>query len=194
MGYVSGILDKNDPQINSTAGCTRTMTIFDGQGYAYTVKFSFHGTGSEDQFRVQLDDIQDENGVSLVDKYGLSNIEQIATFGESGKKSTTNHFTMAEGVSYDAATNKFNVTLSLAEILDGYSANNMVVAAGDTIKVTSPNDGDVAAGADVTVSGNVTLSKAQLEAEPYNLIYNEADKKYYRKNGSQSEEIGRAHV
>ena len=57
------------------------MTIFDGQGYAYTVKFSFHGTGSEDQFRVQLDDIQDENGVSLVDKYGLSNIEQIATFG-----------------------------------------------------------------------------------------------------------------
>ncbi len=189
MGYVSGILDKNDPQINSTAGCTRTMTIFDGQGYAYTVKFSFHGTGSEDQFRVQLDDIQDENGVSLVDKYGLSNIEQIATFGESGKKSTTNHFTMAEGVSYDAATNKFNVTLSLAEILDGYSANNMVVAAGDTIKVTSPNDGDVAAGADVTVSGNVTLSKAQLEAEPYNLIYNEADKKYYRKNGSQSEVV-----
>ncbi len=189
MGYVSGILDKNDPQINSTAGCTRTMTIFDGQGYAYTVKFSFHGTGSEDQFRVQLDDIQDENGVSLVDKYGLSNIEQIATFGESDKKSTTNHFTMAEGVSYDAATNKFNVTLSLAEILDGYSANNMVVAAGDTIKVTSPNDGDVAAGADVTVSGNVTLSKAQLEAEPYNLIYNEADKKYYRKNGSQSEVV-----
>ena len=189
MGYVSGILDKNDPQINSTAGCTRTMTIFDGQGYAYTVKFSFHGIGSEDQFRVQLDDIQDENGVSLVDKYGLSNIEQIATFGESGKKSTTSHFTMAEGVSYDAATNKFNVTLSLAEILDGYSANSMVVAAGDTIKITAPNDGDVAAGADVTVSGNVTLSKAQLEAEPYNLIYNEADKKYYRKNGNQSEVV-----
>ena len=192
MGYVSGILDKNDPQINSTAGCTRTMTIFDGQGYAYTVKFSFHGIGSEDQFRVQLDDIQDENGVSLVDKYGLSNIEQIATFGASGVRDTTSRFTMSQDASYDAANNRFNVTLALAEILDGYSANSMVVAAGNTVKVTTPNaDGDIAEGADVTVSGNVTLSRAQLEAEPYNLIYNEADKKYYRKadNGNQSQAV-----
>ena len=191
-GYVSGILDKNDPTINSTAGCIRTMTIFDGQGYAYTVKFSFHGIGSEDQFRVQLDDILDENGVSLVEKYGLSNIEQIATFGASGVRDTISRFTMDKDATYDAANNRFNVTLALSEILDGFSANSMVVAAGNTVKVTTPNaDGDVAEGTDVTVSGNVTLSRAQLEAEPYNLIYNEADKKYYRKadNGNQSQVV-----
>ena len=193
QGYVSGILDKNDPQINSTAGCIRTMTIYDGQGYPYTVKFSFHGiSGNEDQFRVQLDDIQDQNGVSLVDKYGLSNIDQVATFGESGTRNTVSHVAKNQDATYDAQNNNFYVTLGLSQILEGFSANNMVVAAGDTVKVTSPaNDGNVAAGADVTVSGNVTLTKAQLESAPYNLIYNEADKKYYRKadNGNTSQVI-----
>ncbi len=75
-GYVSGILDKKDTKLNSPDGLIRTMTFFDSQGYQYTAKFSFHGIGEEDRFRVQLDDILDPDGVSLVKLYGLTHIKR----------------------------------------------------------------------------------------------------------------------
>lgn len=171
LAYVSGILDKTDPNINSTAGAIRTFQIFDAQGYAYTVKMSFHGIGSEDEFRVQLDDILDSTGVSLVKKYGLSNINEIATFGNSEPKETMTMYPIdTNKASYDAANNQFGVHLGLSEILKGYKDNTMVMASKD-VKVTTPATAETAAGtAKVTVSGTVTLTKAQLEGEPYNLI------------------------
>lgn len=171
MAYVSGILDKTDPNINSTAGAIRTFQIFDAQGYAYTVKMSFHGIGSEDEFRVQLDDILDSTGVSLVKKYGLSNINEIATFGSSEPKETMTMYPIdTNKASYDVANNQFGVHLGLSDILDGYKDNTMVMASKD-VKVTVPAAAETSAGTSkVTVSGTVTLSKAQLEGEPYNLI------------------------
>ncbi len=188
-GYVSGILDKKDTKLNSPDGLIRTMTFFDSQGYQYTAKFSFHGIGEEDRFRVQLDDILDPDGVSLVKLYGLSNIEQIATFGSTENKVTTSKYTMDPNAKYDAANNSFTINMAMEEILADFNKNAMVVAAGKNIKVKTPAAaGDVAEGADVTVTGEVTLTKAQLEAEPYNLIYNTADSSYYKKKDDGTSE------
>ena len=188
-GYVSGILDKKDTKLNSPDGLIRTMTSFDSQGYQYTAKFSFHGIGEEDRFRVQLDDILDPDGVSLVKLYGLNNIEQIATFGSTENKLTTSKYTMDPNAKYDAAANKFTINMAMEEILADFNKNAMVVAAGENIKVKTPAAaGDVAEGADVTVTGEVTLTKAQLEAEPYNLIYNSADSSYYKKKDDGTSE------
>lgn len=191
IGYVSGLLDKKDTNLNSPDGLKRTMSFFDAQGYKYTAVFTFHSIGEEDRFRVQLDDILDQDGVSLVKLYNLNNIEQIATFGESDVKVTTSKYTMDPNAKYDAAKNEFTINLAMEKILDGYSKNPMVVAAGKDIKIKTPaNAGAVAAGTDVTVTGSVTLTKAQLEAEPYNLIYNTADSKYYKKkDDGTSEEV-----
>ena len=188
-GYVSGILDKKDTKLNSPDGLIRTMTFFDSQGYQYTAKFSFHGIGEEDRFRVQLDDILDPDGVSLVKLYGLNNIEQIATFGSTENKLTTSKYTMDPNAKYDAAANKFTINMAMEEILADFNKNAMVVAAGENIKVKTPAAaGDVAEGADVTGTGEVTLTKAQLEAEPYNLIYNSADSSYYKKKDDGTSE------
>ncbi len=188
-GYVSGILDKKDTKLNSPDGLIRTMTFFDSQGYQYTAKFSFHGIGEEDRFRVQLDDILDPDGVSLVKLYGLNNIEQIATFGSTGVKETISKYTMDPNAKYDAAANKFTINMAMEEILADFNKNAMVVAAGENIKVKTPAAaGEVAEGADVTVTGEVTLTKAQLEAEPYNLIYNSADSSYYKKKDDGTSE------
>ncbi len=187
LAYASGILDKKDPNINSTAGAIRTFQIFDAQGYAYTVKMSFHGIGSDDEFRVQLDDILDSTGVSLVKKYNLNNINQIATFGADGTESTTVLYNPDNAAKYNG-TDTFNVELAFSNILEGYSDNALVVAAGKNVTITTPADGGtVTAGSNVTVHGSVTLTRAQLEAEPYNLVYNEADGQYYSKpaNGTQ---------
>ena len=182
VGYMSGILDKTDTNINSTSGKVVSMTFFDAQGYKYSAIFSVHGVGSDDEFRVQLDDILDNNGVSLVTKYGLSNINEIANFGDPDPRSVTSKFGMGSGIKYDAATKTYTLEKSKAEILEGYSNNAMVVAAGeDNVKITSPStSGAVAKGTEVTVEGKVSLKKAQLESEPYNLIYDTETKKYYK--------------
>ena len=186
LAYMSGILDRTDTTINSTAGAVRTLTFFDAQGYQYTAKFSVHGTGNDDVFRVQLDDILDGNGISLVEKYNLANIYQLANFGENSTPVTTSKYPMAEGATYDLANDQFIVNLAMSQILEGYGDNAMIAAAGTDVSIqqvngAQPADGTVAEGANVTVGGKVTLTKAQLEAEPYNLIYNPDDKSYYTK-------------
>ncbi|MCI9315161.1 MAG: flagellar hook protein FlgE [Lachnospiraceae bacterium] len=89
---------------------------------------------------------------------------------------------MDPNASYDATKNEFTVNLAMEQILKDFSANAMVVAAGKNIKVVTPAAaGAVAADATVTVEGEVTLTRAQLEAEPYNLIYDTATSKYHMK-------------
>ena len=192
LAYMSGILDKTDTDINSTRGAVRTLKIFDAQGYEYTALFSVHATGDEDQFRVQLDDIQDSTGLSLVKKYGLSSIEEIATFGTTEPTRTTSKFGKADGVKFvpgdgtDANPPHFDLSKAMEEMLTGYSSNNLVVAAGNSVKAKTitPAGGTatsipagstasfpVSAGDTVTVTGEVTLTKAMLEASPYNLVY-----------------------
>ncbi|MCH5263484.1 MAG: flagellar hook-basal body complex protein [Lachnospiraceae bacterium] len=79
----------------------------------------------------------------------------------------------------------------MSTILEGYSQNAMVVAAGTDVTVKSINGTavsgtsvDVKAGQAVVVEGKVKLSRAQLESEPYNLIYNDNDGKYYTKDAN----------
>ena len=185
LAYMNGILDKTDTHINSTSGLVRTLTFFDAQGYSYQAVFSVHGTGNDDVFRVQLDDILDSDGVSLVKKYNLSNINQIANFGADATHSVTSKYGMAEGVTYDGTN--FTVEQAMSTILKDYQSNAMVVAAGKDAKIkaingTAVNAGeklDVKANDKVTVSGSVSLTRAQLESEPYNLIYD--DGTYYVK-------------
>lgn len=191
-GYVSGILDKNDPDVNSTAGKVVTLTFFDNLGYQYTAKFSIHSSGSEGQYRIQLDDIIDSDSVSLVKKYGLNNIEQIATFGSTGEPvETTTMYQAPDGVTYtDGDPGVYNVVYSYEDILDGYTSNPMLVAAdsktitkiGSTDVTTGTTIDSVAPGTAVTVQGSITLTKDVLCTEPYSLIYDSDTGLYYGKN------------
>lgn len=76
--YISGTLDRNDEQVGTDSGKTINMSLYDGHGYKYTAKYSVYnyslGAGTppvktalpDGQYRVALQDIQDENGKSLV--------------------------------------------------------------------------------------------------------------------------------
>ena len=67
---ISGILDKNDTNVQSADGKIMNMEIYDNKGYKYTVKLSLHAdtpeAADQGQFYVQLDDILDENGDSIL--------------------------------------------------------------------------------------------------------------------------------
>ena len=61
---IGGIVDKNDTNVNSADGKIMNMEIYDEKGYKYTVKLSVHAVDGE--FSVQLDDILDSNGDSII--------------------------------------------------------------------------------------------------------------------------------
>lgn len=64
---VSGIVDKNDTDINSPDGRVMNLEFYDNQGYKYTARLSVHKDSAvTDQFYVKLDDILDSKGESIM--------------------------------------------------------------------------------------------------------------------------------
>lgn len=181
--YVSGIIDKTDTQLASTAGKIMTLSFFDAQGYQYTAKFSVHSTGTDGDYRVKLDDIlgtgSDGKQHSLTEIYGLSDISQIASFGSSGTASTTEMYSLLDNAEcvLDGTTLKYYMTYQPEEVLSGISADPLVAAAGSW-QIELTDGASVSEGDTVTVTGTATLTQAELEASPYNLIYQNG--KYYK--------------
>jgi len=176
--YASGILDKNDTNVHSPAGRSITLAFNDNLGYTYTAKLSIHSDGAEGKYRVRLDDIIDEDKVSLVKKYGLENINQIASFGGNSTDISTMVYSPADNAKVEngngTTDNVFSVTFPISEVLD-IGSNALLKAAGDkNIKLKTPADGAatvVDGTTTYTVNTSLALSKNDLEGDPYNLIY-----------------------
>ena len=84
-GNVSGILDKNDPNlVGSEDGYVMTLNFYDDLGYSYTGRFSVRPKGdkAEDvgKYTVSLTDVLDSTGVSIIrDKDGKLYNEGVTT-------------------------------------------------------------------------------------------------------------------
>ena len=96
LAQVSGILDKNDPNLKSSEdGYVMTLNFYDDLGYSYTARFSVKpintGNESEDagKYEVSLTDILDSNGKSYIDIYN-SNVD------DESKKITTDQLFSTE--------------------------------------------------------------------------------------------------
>ena len=176
--YASGIVDKMDTALSSPGGKIMTLTVFDGEGYAYTAKFSIHSLGSDGQYYVQLDDILNSDGVSLVDVYGLSSISEIATFGSQDVITTTSLYQLLDTATYDDATKSYSMKYYPGNILEGYSSNQLISAADpSSIKIGLADQAEVKVDEKVTVTGTIKLSKSELQAENFNLIYTAVEEK-----------------
>ena len=176
--YVSGILDKFDSNTTSSTGKIITLNFFDKLGYTYTAKFSIHATDEEGNYKVRLDDILDDAGDSLVKKYNLNSINDIASFGETTVTTTEALYEVLNNVTYDGATQKYSQVLAADEVLKGFGDNAMIKLAsswGIDAAVGDP----VSASSDVNVKGTVTLDKNTLEGEPFNLIFEETSPGVY---------------
>jgi flagellar hook protein FlgE len=186
--YISGIVDKTDTQLSSTAGKIMTLNFYDQQGYEYTARFSVHSTGTDGDYRVALDDIlgtDPETGktASLVDIYGLNSIDQIASFGGSGTKDVTEVYTLQDNARYDDQNDKYYITYTPEDMLKGYKTDPLITAATSK-KILTTDNTSLTAGTDkVKVQGTVSLDKATLQGDPYYLLY-ENDKYYYTKDNN----------
>ena len=184
---VTGIVDKHDSATSSTAGRAMNLTLYDALGYAYTGRFSIHKLDADGEYYVQLDDILDSDGKSLVEVYNLSSISEVATFGTQQTIDTTNLYQLLETAEYTppaagspaGTVGTYSMKYQPANILDGYSSNQLINAAAST-KITQVNGAnvegatgtlDIAENQNVTVTGTIKLSKSELQASPFNLIY-----------------------
>ena len=93
--YVTGNIDKLDTKLISADGHVMTMTIYDKQGYSYTVKMKItQDTTDTSKYNVTVTDVVDSNNVTIKDKYNI-------TFGGAALG------TGSIKLSFDAATGKF---------------------------------------------------------------------------------------
>ena len=73
---ISGIIDKNDTNVNATAGKIMNLEFYDNQGYKYTAKLSVHSTTTDGTFTVQLDDILDSKGKTVLADKTKASLQQ----------------------------------------------------------------------------------------------------------------------
>lgn len=76
---ISGIIDKNDTNVNAAAGKIMNLEFYDNQGYKYTAKLSVHSTKTDGQFTVQLDDILDSKGKTVLADPTKASLQQNNT-------------------------------------------------------------------------------------------------------------------
>ncbi len=172
--YVSGIVDMYDSALKSTSGKIITLGFFDNRGYKYTGKFSIHSLDEDGQYYVQLDDILDEDGVSVVTKYGLSDISEVAKFGSQNTVETTMLYDLLDTASYDDTTKTYSMKYYPADILDGYANNPLISRTAEAdLGMTATATGTSIT--EATVTGKVTLSPEDLQGAGFNLIYDKDD-------------------
>ena len=73
---ISGIIDKNDTNVNAAAGKIMNLEFYDNQGYKYTAKLSVHSTTTDGSFTVQLDDILDSKGKTVLPDKSKASLQQ----------------------------------------------------------------------------------------------------------------------
>ena len=126
-----------------------------------------------------------EEGESLVKEFNLSSINEVATFGGQHTIETDSIYSLLDTATYTEGANGemiYSLKYYFSDMLSGYSSNQ-IISASKTTTVSQINgqaaaDGAaIQAGQTVMISGEVELTRSELTAPNFNLIYE--DGKYY---------------
>lgn len=132
---VTGIIDKNDTKVNSAAGRIMNLEFYDNQGYKYTAKMSVHGTTTDGNYYVQLDDILDSNGKSI----GEDAMNEV-TFGGNLDVAVAQAYTLVNG----------KAQFEIGSFVGDIGATITTPAAGSDLTALEAAYGPAATGADFT--------------------------------------------
>lgn len=166
--FVEGILDKNEPDASTSSGKTLNLGFYDALGYSYTAKFAIHATDKKGEYTVELTDILNEKGDSVIDIYGVNGIEDIASFGGTTYNDSVELKDLLGSVTYDDTNKVFNKTVGKGEAFEDYDSTKISGVSYTIDGVTA--DTTYAAGSTVTMKGTGTVTKEDLESV-YGLVY-----------------------
>lgn len=97
-GVCSGILDDNSTNVNSDEGYAMNLKIFDNLGYAYTAKFAAQKTGDKGEYTINLTDIIDGNGKSILTADGKAGLGDLWGGGQGSGVFITDNYKIASGM------------------------------------------------------------------------------------------------
>ena len=136
--YVSGIVDKNDTNVNSESGKIVNLTFYDNLGYSYTAKLAVKtmGSGAAGNYSIELTDVLDSDNNSVMSKYpgiSLGEVKQdiygaleSVTPGSPFSVSATGFTLTSSGTEitfaslYDVATTSYSAGLDSLAAAYGY--------------------------------------------------------------------------
>ncbi|SFB25109.1 flagellar hook-basal body protein [Acetitomaculum ruminis DSM 5522] len=167
-GYASGIMDKNDVEYSSTSGKIMTLSFYDALGFSYTAKFSVKSTDTDGEYSVELTDILDSNGKSIKDSLNASLLSDVVNFGSNNTTTKTELYSLVTGVTYDNVNKIYGKTVTAVEDVCSNDKGKMVkgLSYGNVTWIS-----ETAAPYKVEATGTGTLTKEDLEGEPYYLTY-----------------------
>ena len=149
LGYVSGIIDKNDPSVNSTSGKTINLQLYDSLGYPYTAKLNFKSTEVEGVFGLELKSVNDVNN-QPIDLNGMNfgrrqPVEREIVFNlKNGYSWEGQKLKDAEGNTYDfagAEADALNATMADEALADNVlKARNALIDAYGLDSISDIND------------------------------------------------------
>lgn len=153
---ISGILDKNDTNVNNESGRTVSMQFYDNLGYSYNAKISFHATATDGEYYMQLDDVVDSTGKSLKEVYKTNNLTDIVELGTAAQPVTMSD-TLSVTSYTDAANNvKYETTFTYDDTANpptGTYKTTATSTANPPVTVTAPADVVITFNADGTYGG-----------------------------------------
>ena len=128
QAYVSGILDKNDPDVTSANGKVMNLNFFDNLGYSYTAKITLKQSDITNEYSIEFTGLLDSNGEEI----DISSVQ------------------MSDALRYQAQTTTINFD-SLAYRWDGTQLKYAVEEGSDTTDETVLADLNTIFGADGTL-------------------------------------------
>ena len=97
-GMCTGILDDNSSNVNSDKGYMLNMGFYDNLGYSYTARFAVQKTGDKGEYTVNLTDIQDANGVSILTADANVGLGDLWGGGQGSNVVVTDSYKIASGM------------------------------------------------------------------------------------------------
>ncbi len=98
-GRCTGILDDNSSNVNSDTGYAMNLNFYDNLGYAYTARFAAQKTGKDGEYTINLTDILDENGKSIISGSDTRLSDLFGTDNAQGSNVyITDNYIMASGM------------------------------------------------------------------------------------------------
>ena len=160
--YVSGIIDANDSDTTSEDGKIMNLNFFDNAGYSYTAKLSMKATGRNGEYSVEVSDILDSNGKSVMSRF------PNLSFGSSVKVANAQTLNVAQGYTVNSTSLTY----------DGYTLDFSTLFQDDDM-AANPN-------------GKTAAEKQKMLANAYGFsTYEEFSKLYGTANSTDTDTLGK---
>lgn len=198
---MSGVIDKNDPDVSSDTGLIKNLNFYDKLGYSYTARFAIKKVNDNGEFTVELESILDNNGNAVIDADKASNAELESLFGKqktvpvqyelqknfSIQNNNTLQYTDAKGTKHNLTYDGNTRTYSAQGLAEKFTLKDVYGVSQDMIDRIAAGKATLPAGFNGFVNpGPLTINDMRVS---HTLQFSPADGTFVSIGGAGSEAV-----